>query len=70
MEGSVQGSTSHEKPKRLRDFLAVADERREHRAFVRGYVTALLDIERTGLEPITDKTRRESAERAWRRDAF
>jgi hypothetical protein len=33
--------------------------------FISGYLTALIDIERTGVRPITPGTCRESAERAW-----
>lgn len=32
-----------------------------------GYIQALDDIERTGLRPMTDKTKRESADRALKR---
>lgn len=39
----------------------------EHAVFVSGYIAALLDIERTGLKPKTERTRRECAERAWKR---
>lgn len=33
-------------------------------AFRLGYISALNDIERTGLRPMTDKTKREAADRA------
>jgi hypothetical protein len=39
---------------------------RERAKFIAGYIAALRDIERTGLQPLTDKTMRESAHRAWR----
>lgn len=35
--------------------------------FVLGYITALNDIERTGLRPMTNKTRRQAAQKAFDR---
>jgi hypothetical protein len=50
---------------KMKDFLRVADEARERRMFIAGYVAAIHDIERTGLQPFRDDTVERSARRAW-----
>jgi hypothetical protein len=49
----------------MKDWLGLADQVRDKRAFIAGYVAAIHDIERTGLQPMRDDTIRSSAERAW-----
>ena len=40
--------------------------RAQRSAFIRGYMAAFADLERTGLRPQTPRAWGESAERAWR----